>query len=124
MDSKKLALLCRDYADNKKAEDILVLDMRKVSSVTDFFVIVSGSSQPHLRAIAEEITEKLKEKQNLAPRAQEGSPTSSSWIVLDYFGLSDRVTSSVMALRRSEMPARLRLTGAVVEYPLSRSGSR
>ena len=38
MDSKTLALLCRDLADNKKAENILVLDVSKVSSVTDFFV--------------------------------------------------------------------------------------
>ena len=51
MDSKKLALLCRELADNKKAEDILVLDVRKLSSVTDYFVIASGTSQPHLRAI-------------------------------------------------------------------------
>ena len=40
-----------DLADNKKAEDIVVLDVRKLSSVTDFFVIASGTSEPHLRAI-------------------------------------------------------------------------
>ncbi len=39
MDSKKLAQLCRDFADNKKAENITVLDVRKLSSVTDYFVI-------------------------------------------------------------------------------------
>ena len=37
MDSKKLALLCSKLADNKKAENILALDVRKLSSVTDFF---------------------------------------------------------------------------------------
>jgi len=51
MDSKKLALLCRELADNKKAEDIVVLDVRKISSVADYYVIASGSSEPHLRAI-------------------------------------------------------------------------
>ncbi len=50
MDSKKLAQLCRDFADNKKAENIVVLDVQKLSSVTDYFVIASGSSTPHLRA--------------------------------------------------------------------------
>ena len=62
MDSKKLALLCRNLADNKKAEDLLVLDVRSISSITDYFVIASGSSEPHLRAIAEEITETLKDE--------------------------------------------------------------
>ena len=84
MDSKKLALLCRNLADNKKAENILVLDVRKLSSVTDYFVIASGSSQPHLRAIVEEITGKLKEDHNLRPARSEGS-TSGTWVVLDYF---------------------------------------
>jgi ribosome-associated protein len=53
MDSKKLALMCRELADNKKAEDITVLDVRELSSVTDYFVIASGTSEPHLRAIVD-----------------------------------------------------------------------
>ena len=65
MDSKKLALLCRDFADNKKAENIVVLDVRELSSVTDYFVIASGTSEPHLRAIVEEITGKLREDHDL-----------------------------------------------------------
>lgn len=84
MDPKKLALLCRELADNKKAENILVLDVRKLSSVTDYFVIASGTSQPHLRAIVEEITGKLKEDHDLRPARSEGS-TSGTWVVLDYF---------------------------------------
>ena len=59
MDSKKLALLCRDLADNKKAENILVIDVRKLSSVTDYFVIASGTSQPHLRAITDRKSTRL-----------------------------------------------------------------
>lgn len=84
MDPKKLALRCRELADNKKAENILVLDVRKLSSVTDYFVIASGTSQPHLRAIVEEITGKLKEDHDLRPARSEGS-TSGTWVVLDYF---------------------------------------
>ena len=84
MDSKKLALLCRDFADNKKAENILVLDVRKLSSVTDFFVIASGSSQPHLRAIVEEIHSQLRDEHDLRPVRSEGA-TTGSWVVLDYF---------------------------------------
>ena len=84
MDSKKLAQLCRDYADNKKAENILVLDVRKLSSVTDFFVIASGTSQPHLRAIVEEITSQLRDEHDLRPARSDGM-SSGSWVVLDYF---------------------------------------
>ena len=84
MESKKLALLCRELADNKKAENIVVLDVRKVSSVTDYFVIASGTSQPHLRAVVEEITGKLRDDHDLRPARAEGS-TGGNWVVLDFF---------------------------------------
>lgn len=84
MDSKKLAQLCRDFADNKKAENIVMLDVRKLSSVTDFFVIASGTSQPHLRAIVEEITSKLRDEHDMRPARMDGGSTGS-WVVLDYF---------------------------------------
>jgi ribosome-associated protein len=84
MESKKLALLCRELADNKKAENIVVLDVHKVSSVTDYFVIASGTSHPHLRAIVEEISSKLRDDHDLRPSRSEGS-SSGTWVVLDYF---------------------------------------
>ena len=84
MDSKKLALLCRDLADNKKAEDIAILDVRELSSVTDYFVIASGTSEPHLRAIVDEVTGKLRDDHELRPRAVDGT-LQTAWIVLDYF---------------------------------------
>ena len=84
MDSRKLAQLCRVLADNKKAEDIVVMDMRKISSVADYFVIASGTSEPHLRAIADEVMNKLREKQDLRPRAVDGT-LHTHWLVLDYF---------------------------------------
>jgi len=84
MDSRKLALLCRELADNKKAEDIAILDVRELSSVTDYFVIASGTSEPHLRAIVEEITDKLREHHHLRPRAVDGT-LQTAWVVLDYF---------------------------------------
>ena len=84
MDSKKLAQLCRDYADNKKAEKVAVLDVRKVSSVADYYVIASGSSEPHVRAIVDEITDKLREDHDVRARAIDGS-RQGAWIVLDYF---------------------------------------
>jgi ribosome-associated protein len=84
MDSKKLALLCRELADNKKAENIIVLDVHEVSSVTDYFVIASGTSEPHLRAIVDEITDRLREDQGIQPRAVDGT-LHAAWVVLDFF---------------------------------------
>ena len=84
MDSRKLALLCRELADNKKAEDIVILDVRELSSVTDYFVIASGSSEPHLRAIVDEITDRLREDEDVRPRAVDGT-AQAAWVVLDFF---------------------------------------
>jgi ribosome-associated protein len=84
MDSRKLALLCRELADNKKAEDIAILNVAELSSVTDYFVIASGTSEPHLRAIVDEITDTLREDHDLRPKAIDGT-LQTAWIVLDYF---------------------------------------
>jgi ribosome-associated protein len=84
MDSKKLALLCRDLAENRKAENIVILDVRKLSSVTDYFVIASGTSEPHLRAIIDEITDKLWQEHQVRPRRVDGGP-AAAWQVLDFF---------------------------------------
>jgi ribosome silencing factor RsfS/YbeB/iojap len=72
MDSKKLALLCKKLAENKKAENIVVLDVRKLSSVTDYFVIASGTSEPHLRAIMNEVMDGLRDEHGIRPRRVEG----------------------------------------------------
>jgi ribosome-associated protein len=84
MDSTKLALLCRELADNRKADNIVILDLRKLSSVTDYFIICTGTSEPHLRAIVDEITEQLREMHALRPRAMDGA-FRTAWVVLDFF---------------------------------------
>jgi ribosome-associated protein len=93
MDSKKLALLCRELADQKKAENIVILDMRALTTVTDYFVICTGTSEPHLRAIVHEITDKLREQHNHRPRAIDGS-LPATWIVLDYLDVMVHVMRS------------------------------
>lgn len=93
MDSKKLALLCRELADNKKAEDIVVLDVRKISSVTDYFVIASGTSEPHLRAIVDEVADTLREDYGVTPSGKDGT-VNNAWVVLDYFDVMVHVMRS------------------------------
>jgi len=84
MDSKKLAQFCREFADNKKAENIVILDVRDLSTVTDYFVIASGTSEPHLRAIVDEITDQLRQEHGVRPRAVDGK-VQGAWVVLDFF---------------------------------------
>lgn len=84
MDVRQLALRCRELAENRKAEDVVVLDLRKLSSITDYFVIASGTSEPHLRAVVDEVREKVREEFGLHPAGTDGS-WQTHWIVLDYF---------------------------------------
>jgi ribosome-associated protein len=60
-----------------------VLDLRDISTFTDFFVICSGTSEPQLKAIANEIETRLREDHALRPVAIDGFP-ASQWMVLDY----------------------------------------
>ncbi len=81
--SEELAKTCAELASNKKAEDIVVLDLREISTFTDFFVICSAASEPQLKAIAGEIEAQLKKDHGVRPTAVDGFP-ASQWIVLDY----------------------------------------
>jgi ribosome-associated protein len=60
-----------------------VLDLRGISTFTDFFVICSGTSEPQLKAIANEIETRLREDHSIRPVAIDGFP-ASQWMVLDY----------------------------------------
>jgi ribosome-associated protein len=66
----------------KKAEDILVLDLRELTSFTDFFVIVTGNSSRQNVAIYESIEQDLK-KQMTRPLGVEGKELAE-WILMDY----------------------------------------
>ena len=61
----------------------MVLDLREISTFTDFFVICSATSEPQLKAIAGEIEARLKENYKIRAAAVDGFP-ASQWIVLDY----------------------------------------
>jgi len=67
----------------KKGEEILVIDLRGVTSISDFFIIATGNSSVHVKAIAEEIFEKMKKVHNSVPWHTEGYE-ARKWILLDY----------------------------------------
>lgn len=69
--------------NEKKGEDIIILDMRKLTTITDYFVIVTAASNTHLRAIAKECIEKINEKFKVMP-LNPFNPKDERWILIDY----------------------------------------
>jgi ribosome-associated protein len=114
MDARKLSLRCRELADNKKAENTVILDVRKLSSVTDYFVITTGTSEPHLRAIVDEIVERLREEHALRPRAMDGA-FHTKWVVLDFFDV-------IVHVMRAEVREHYDLEGLWGDAPRVRMG--
>ena len=81
-DSKTMAFLAANLAESKKALTTLVLDIRTVSVLADYFVITGGSTPPQVRAIADGIDQGLGEL-GLAPKSIEGKK-EGRWILMDY----------------------------------------
>ncbi len=82
-EGEELALAVAGYADEMQAENVTVLDLRGISSIADYFVICTGTSTPHLKAIRREVGDKLHAEHDLRPRVTDGSP-ESQWLILDY----------------------------------------
>ncbi len=83
MTGEETARLCARYADDKKAEDIVILDVRGICTITDYFVICTASSPPHLRAVQNEIDERMHQDHGQMPRWADRN-FESQWLVLDY----------------------------------------
>jgi len=82
MESREKSRLCINAVLNKKALDLILLDVRKVSSFADYFIICSGQSSRHVQGIASSIKESLA-KEGIYPLGIEGF-TQGSWILMDY----------------------------------------
>jgi ribosome-associated protein len=83
MTPDRLAELCAAYAADKKAIDVVALDLRGVSGYTDFFVVCSGNTERQVKAIHDGINEGLKKEHGTLPRRVEGLG-ESRWVLLDY----------------------------------------
>ena len=79
--------------DDKKAKDIEIIEVEKITTIADFFVIATGSSSTQVKALANEVEYKLTE-QGLEPHHIEGK--STGWILLDYDGVIVHVFHSEM----------------------------
>lgn len=81
--SEALARRIAELVDSKAATDIVVLDMRRLVSYTDFLVICTARNERQARAIADEVKLKLKGEGGLLPSGSEAAE-AAGWIVLDY----------------------------------------
>ena len=72
-----------DSADEKKAFNIVALDLREITSFTEFFVITHGQNKRHVQAIADEVSKNLKKQKKLRPVRMEGY-SAGEWVLLDY----------------------------------------
>ncbi len=82
MQPKRIAALIRALAEDKKAEDLVVLDISKLSSLTHYFIIAHGNSDRHVRALAEHIMDEMKKKK--IPALHVEGLREGKWILLDF----------------------------------------
>lgn len=81
MDSQDILKIAANALNNKKARQLKALKIDDLTTLADYFVIATATSSTHVRALADEVEEKLKE-QSVEPHHIEGK--STGWIVLDY----------------------------------------
>ena len=82
MNTKQLVCLAARIADEKKAENISVIDLKGLSSLCDYILIMTATSKPHLEAVEEEISKKLKELGYY--KTNRDGADSLQWRVSDY----------------------------------------
>ena len=82
MSERELADLVIRTCEETKAQDVLLFDVHENTIVADYYVVCSGTSMPHIRAIADHVRRALAE-QGIRPRGIDGEP-ESRWTVLDY----------------------------------------
>ena len=83
LNALQLARHIVDLVEERKAEDILLLDLRPDQIIADFFIICSGDNERHLRALTEMVRLDVKEKYRQLPFTNEGT-AENGWIVMDY----------------------------------------
>ncbi|MDR3071758.1 MAG: ribosome silencing factor [Endomicrobium sp.] len=92
IDFYALAITAAKITKDKKAVGTVVLDVRKLTAIADYFVVTTGQSTPQINAISDDIEKAFKE-QNVKPLRRDGA-RSSVWRVLDYGGIIVHIMSS------------------------------
>ncbi len=92
---EELARACVGAAEEIQAEHIRVWDMTGISTLTDYMIVCSGSSMPHLRAIIREVADIVNQKHGVKSVYSEGK-ADSRWVVLDYIDVMVHVMHDEM----------------------------
>lgn len=82
MDAEAIARRCVAVCEERKAAEVLLFDVREQSILADFYLVCSGTSMPHVRALAEHIRLAMLDA-GVPSRGRDGGP-NSQWLVLDY----------------------------------------
>lgn len=85
-DSRELALAAALNAVEKKATDIVIIDMRKIVAFTDYMVLATGQNTRQTKAIAEEVRRQLRDERGARPKRIEGD-REGEWILLDFLDI-------------------------------------
>ena len=93
MNSKEMALLAAKALDDKKGKEIRVLEIEKLTSLADYFVICSGSSNTQINALCDAVEKKLAEEAGEQPLHREGY-RGGTWVLLDYGCIAIHVFSA------------------------------
>lgn len=80
---ERFARFCAETLQDKIAEDVTVLAVRELSSIADYFIIATATSQPHLKALTGHLERQAREHFAVRPLAVDGEP-SSEWVLLDF----------------------------------------
>ena len=83
MDNKKVAFLAAKACDSKKANDIRLININKVSYITDWILIAEGLSDVQVRSISRSVENEIKDSFNIEPLRKEGI-NEAKWALLDY----------------------------------------
>jgi ribosome-associated protein len=83
LNNKDLCLKAAEYIFSKKGYDVVLIDIREQTSITDYFLICSADSDTQIKAITDEIEKKLLENENIKPWHIEGR-NNANWVLLDY----------------------------------------
>ena len=83
LDSHKFACIVAQILDDKLAKDITILNISNVSSLADYFVIVTGDSTPHVKSLMETVKDKVKTDFSKLPTRQEND-VKNRWNLIDY----------------------------------------
>lgn len=82
MDTKKMALLAVNALEDKKAEDVRIIDISEISTVADYFIIADGSNKSQIQAMADHVEDSLG-RAGATLRQVEGY-RSANWILMDF----------------------------------------